>query len=402
MGTFTFRAVDEESNVRSGILDAADESELERKLDAEGLTLIEAAKTGRFSALFSVRQRFSPQDLLSFTYLLSLIVSSGMSLISGLSDLSSHLQNKKISFAAELLATRLEAGMSLSDAMQENPRLFPEYYVQMIRAGEASGSLDRNIEYLMEYMDWQISFRKTIKSYLAYPAMVMGTMAILLVILFTFVFPKLVSILVGLKAELPLPTKVVISTVSFFRDYILFLAAGAAAAVAAFRFWIRTSRGRRFLDSFILSLPLIGMLVTKIDLSRYFKTLAALYASGINMEKTLTIAADVVHNRVLSASLVLVTDSVLTGESIAQGMMRAKVFSSFVTEMVSVGEKTGNLDSALLRAGAIFDREVPETIKKVFSLVEPLTIMLLGAIVLVVLLSIFLPIYKIVGSVRMR
>jgi type II secretory pathway component PulF len=402
MSTFTFRAVDEEANIRNGILDAADESELERKLGAEGLTLIEAAKRGRFSELFSVRQRFSSQDLLSFSYLLSLIVSSGMSLISGLSDLSNHLQNRKISYAAGLLGSRLEAGMSLSDAMQESPRLFPEYYVQMIRAGEASGSLDRNIEYLMGYMDWQISFRKTIKSYLAYPAMVMGTMAILLVILFTFVFPKLVSILVGLKTELPLPTRVVISAVSFFRDYILFLAAGIAAAVAAFRFWVRTSRGRRVLDSFILSIPLIGMLVTKIDLSRYFKTLAALYSSGINMEKTLTIAADVVHNRVLAASLALVTDSVMTGESIAQGMIRAKVFSSFVTEMVSVGEKTGNLDSALLRAGAIFDREVPETIKKVFSFVEPLTIIFLGAIVLVVLLSIFLPIYRIVGSVRMR
>jgi type II secretory pathway component PulF len=272
----------------------------------------------------------------------------------------------------------------------------------MVRAGEASGTLDKSLQYLMSYIEWQINFRKSVRSAMVYPTMVLGTMALLITVIFTFVFPKLISILTGLNSELPLPTRIVVAVIGFFNKYFLLLAAAMVGGFILIRLWGKTYSGRRAVDRFILALPVIGDLSRKINLSRYLKTLATLYASGLSIDRTFSIASGVVQNAVISDALNLVTDSVMTGEGIAQAMAKTGIFPAIVVDMIAIGEKTSSLDNTLQRASDIFDREVPETIKKVFSYIEPLTIIMLGGLVLLVLLSIFLPIYKIAGSIRGR
>jgi type II secretory pathway component PulF len=272
----------------------------------------------------------------------------------------------------------------------------------MIAAGEASGKLEKMLTDLMRYLEWQMNFKKTVRSAIVYPVMVLSAVTLLITALFTFVFPRLVSILIGLRAELPLPTRVLIAVAGFVSNYFVFLILGIGAAAVLFRLWLKTYEGRRVFDSFLLSLPLIGQLIRKIDLSRYCKTLATLHAAGLNVEKTFLISASVVRNVVLAEGLAAVTESVVNGEGIGPSMMKSGVFPSLVIEMVSIGEKTGNLDTAVQRVSDMFDKEVPETLKKVFSYFEPLIIVLLGVLVLGVLLSVFLPIYKIVGGIRVR
>jgi type II secretory pathway component PulF len=402
VASYTYRAIDDNSNILSGRLQARDESELEKKLGGQGLTLIEATRTSLLAFGKRATLRFHPQELLDFTYMLYLITSSGLPIMGGLNDLMKNQQRKKIARAAELLYGKIESGLSLSEAMWEVPQVFPDYFVHMIKAGEASGTLDRSLQYLLSYIEWQINFRKSVRSALVYPTMVMGTMALLITVIFTFVFPKLISILTGLNAELPLPTRIVVAVIGFFNTYFLMVAAGVAAAFILLKLWGKTYNGRRAIDRFILALPVIGDLSRKLNLSRYLKTLATLYASGLSIDRTFSIASGVVQNAVISDALSLVTDSVMTGEGIAQAMSKTGIFPAIVVDMIAIGEKTSSLDNTLQRASDIFDKEVPETIKKVFSYIEPLTIIMLGGLVLLVLLSIFLPIYKIAGSIRGR
>lgn len=401
MATYTYRAIDANANILAGRLQARDEADLEHKLTGLGLTLIEAVKAGLFDPAAG-SARFSQQDLVNFSYFLHMIITSGLSIMNGLGNLMENKENGKIAQVAGLVYTRVEAGMSLSEAMREYPAVFPDYYVQMIAAGEASGKLEKMLTDLMRYLEWQMNFKKTVQSALVYPAMVLGAVALLITALFVFVFPRLVAILIGLRVELPLPTTVLIAVAGFVSNYLVFIVLGIAAAAALFKLWLKTYDGRRTFDSFLLSIPLIGQLIRKIDLSRYCKTLATLHAAGLNVEKTFLISASVVRNVVLAEGLAVVTESVVNGEGIGPSMMKSGVFPTLVIEMVSIGEKTGNLDTAVQRVSDMFDKEVPDTLKKVFSYFEPLIIVLLGVLVLGVLLSVFLPIYKIAGGVRGR
>jgi type IV pilus assembly protein PilC len=401
MANFSYRAMDEDSNLLTGKLQARDENELEQKLSLQGLTLIEGVKAG-FLDLGKSTITFTQQELANFSYFLHLIVSSGMPILHGLVDLMENKENKKIAQVAELIHDKIDAGMSLSDALREYPGLFPEYYVQMIAAGEVSSNLEKMLTDLLAYLEWQINFRRSVRSALAYPAVVIGAVLLLITALFTFVFPRLVTVIIGLHAEVPLPTRIIMALSGFASAYFLYILVGIAASGLLLKLWLNTYEGRRKYDTLLLAIPFLGNLIRKIDLSRYCKTMATLHSAGLNIVKTLTVSAAVVQNTLISEALATVTESVTNGESISQAMQKTGVFPTMIITMVSIGEKTGKLDSAFQRVSNMFDREVPETLKKVLSYLEPLIIVILGIVVLGVLLSVFLPIYKIVGGIRVR
>jgi type II secretory pathway component PulF len=402
MPSYSYRAIDENSTILTGKLFAKNEAELEGKLNTMGLMLIEAKKSGVFDFSRQKGPKLSEQDLLNFSFFLHLIITSGIPLMSGLMDMIQNKENKRTSQVAGLLSQKIESGLSLSAAMQDCPNIFPFYYVQMVKAGESSGSLDSILNDLMNYLEWQINFKKTTRAAIVYPSIVLGAVALLVVLLFTFVFPRLLHILVGLNVELPIQTRIIVGMANFFNKYFFYIIAGVAALFILLRIWSNTDTGRRRFDGLVLKSPLIGELVRKINLSRYFKALATLYIAGINMQQTFTIASGVVRNAVMHDALSLVTGSVMGGEGIATAMQKSGIFPSLIVDMISIGEKTGNLDTVALRASSIFDREVPEVLKKIMTYIEPLIILILGGIVLFVLLSVFLPIYKIVGGIRVR
>lgn len=401
MATYMFRAIDEESNILIGKLRARDESDLEKILGMRRLTLIEAERVGIIDIKGLLEPRLSQKDLLDLTYFILLIISSGMPIVKGLEDLKKQ-GRKRLSFVAEHLHTAIESGMSLSEAMAGLPQIFPDYYIQMIRAGETSGNLEGSLEHLMGYIESQISLKKTIRSFLTYPSIVITLMILLVILLFAFVFPKLITILVNLKAELPLPTRIIIFTANFMNKYFFHLIALIFIAIISLRVSLKIPSIKRMIDKAALSIPVAGDLIRKTNLSRYLRTVEMLYNSGANVETIFSLSPGVVKNLYLSDSLRMVTESIMAGDNITQSMIKTGVFPPLITDIIGMGEKTGNLDKSLRRACDIFDREVPETIKKLFTYIEPLLIILLGVFILIVLLSIFLPIYRIVGSIRMR
>ena len=402
MGAFSYRAIDGQSNIRQGRITAGSVGDVERILSSQGMTLIEAENTSfiNFGDLFGIK--FSQKDLLDFTYMLKLVVNSGIPILTGIKDLMKGHSNKKITFAANAIYQGLDSGLSLSEVMDSQPQIFPPYYIHMVKAGEASGTLDNSLEFLMKYLNWQIEFGKTVRGALSYPITILTIMGGLMVIIFTVVFPKMLKLLTGLGAELPLPTKIMMATSGFLRNYFPLIAIAAILLVAAYQFFKRTPHGRTFIDQATLRLPVIGNLVRKINLSRYFKIVATLHSAGLNVERTFIIGAEVVGNTVLSEKLRAIPTALVTGDSISDAMRRTGYIQDLVVDMVSIAEKTGRLDDALNRASDILDKEVPETIKKLVSLIEPLTMVLLGGLVLLLLLSVFLPIYKVVGNIKVR
>jgi type II secretory pathway component PulF len=402
MGAYTYRAIDDQSVIRQGRITAGSTSEVERLLSGQGMTLIEAESVSFLDLGNLFAMRFSLKDLVDFTYMLQLVINSGIPLLTGIRDLMKGHSNKKITFAASTIYQGVDSGQSLSEVMDSQPRIFPPYYVHMVRAGEVSGTLDNSLDFLMKYLNWQIDFNKTVRGALSYPITILTIMGCLMVIIFTVVFPKMLKLLTGLGAELPLPTKIMVTMSVFLRSYFFLIAAAAIIVYVAYQFFKRTPQGRRLIDQTMLNLPVTGSLVRKINLSRYFKIVATLHSSGLNVERTFIIGAEVIGNTVLSEKLRSISSALVTGESISEAMRRTGYIQDLVVDMVGIAEKTGRLDDALNRASDILDKEVPETIKRLVALIEPLTMALLGGLVLLLLLSVFLPIYKTVGNIKVR
>jgi type IV pilus assembly protein PilC len=397
MAHFNYRAIDEASKIIKGGIEASDEDDLEQILHSKGLILLEAAK-GKF--VFHSKQRLKEKDLINFTYLLNLILSSGVSLMSGLNDIAKQSANRKISMVASLLQTKLEAGKSISDSMLEYPELFPPFYISMVRAGEVSGNLEQVLNDVMAYLEWNMKLKKEVKAALAYPAIVLSAVSCLIALLFIFVMPKFMKILIDLKVELPLPTKILVFVVGIIKGYWPLLIFCIIAAPILYKTAYNTAYGRRVIDMSVLKIPLIGELVKKLNQSRYFRTFATLFKSGLNMHEILKVSADVVKNTIIADSFHGVENAVLGGEQFSKALRDTGDFAPLLVNMIEIGEKTGTLDTTIIRISDIYDREVPETMKKIFTIIEPLIILLLGGLVLLTVASFFLPLYKIIGGIR--
>ncbi|MBM4145126.1 MAG: type II secretion system F family protein [Nitrospira sp.] len=397
MAHFNYRAIDENSMVIKGKRDASDEDDLEQILRSNGLILLEATKS-RF--VFYRKPRLSDKDLVNFTYLLNLILSSGVPLMSGLNQMAQQSANKRIATAASFIQSKLESGKSISDSMAEYPELFPQFYISMVRAGEISGNLEQVLNDVMAYLEWQIKLKKDVKAALAYPAIVLTAVAVLIAVLFIFIMPKFMKILADFKVGLPLPTKILVFIVGIIKGYWPLILLGLISIPFILRILYGTSTGRRVIDTFFLRIPLFGELVRKLNHSRYFRTFATLFRSGLNMNEILRVSSDVVKNTVIADSFYKVTDAVLGGAQLSKALRDSGEFPPLLVNMVEIGEQTGTLDNTILRISDVYDREIPETMKKIFTIVEPLIIVLLGGLVLLTVASFFLPLYKIIGGIR--
>jgi len=402
MPIYSYRALDHRALERSGTLRAGSEAELEQVLSQQGLTMVEAGSSwlGSWQQLW--QPKFSEQKLRDFTYLLKLVYSSGISLLEGLHTVMEGQADKKLQTAIQNIYAGVESGKSLSECMQERPDVFPDFYVQMVMAGEISGSLDKTIDALLEYLEWQIEFNKRVRSFFIYPLTILGIISLVGAILLVFVFPGLLKVFAQMKVALPLPTRILLGISGFMQKWYLLLGGVGAATFVSLRFWGKTPEGRRNIDAFLLSLPVFGFMIARINLSRYFKTLATLYSSGLEVQQAFAAAASVVTNSVVRDKLSSITEAIAGGEAISRSMRDLKFVQPLVVEMIAMGEKTGELEMTLRRICAIYDREVPETIKKMFAIIEPLTVLVMGGMVLVILLAIFLPIYGIASGIKVR
>jgi len=398
MPTYRYKATNDEGKTVKGLLVAESEDELESALDKQNLYLISAKESSKRGASAAsgggrriARARVKRAELISFTVHLATIIGAGVPILQGLDDMIDETENPHFKSVIRGIRTQIEEGSSISEAFRQHPEVFSELYIAILKSGETTGRLDEVLREIVKFLEWQDELVGTIKQATTYPVIVLCALMGLIGIMFAFVLPRFLGIFDGFNIPLPLPTRIVIAISNFFQNFWWLLIAGIIAAVVGLRAANRTPQGRMVLDRVKLKIPIFGDLLRKIALSRFSHYLATLFGAGVNIMNALEVVEQVVGNVVLSDVVRRARIQVGTGQSVAEALRESREFPPMVVRMITIGETTGGLEETLQRVADYYDREVPQTIKRLFTALESLVIISLGIVVLFVVLSVILP-----------
>ncbi len=398
MPKYSYIAIDDLGRKVKGKLITATEDTLKNSLTSMGLYLLNSRLVREGNSVFSYERRVKRKDIIDLTINLKTMISAGVPLVQGLDDIALQIDNKKLKEVVDDVRRNIQAGASFSDALELHPDLFGATYVNIVRAGEATGRLDSILDDLARFLEWEEELIGNIKQATIYPSIVVGAVVGLIILLFTFVFPRFIVVFNATKVELPLPTKIVIWVSTFFQNNVFYVLAGAGIFYILLKLYGRTEKGRLKLDTLKLKIPVIGSLLNKIEASRFCHYLALLLRSGVDTSQSLWIVGRVANNRYVMEQIREARNEITTGGCLSDSLKRSGVFPPVVTRMISSGEATGKLDETLDKVSEYYDREVPMSVKKVFAVLEPMVIFLLAFIVLGAALSMFLALYKMVGA----
>jgi type IV pilus assembly protein PilC len=397
MPYFQYKARDGRGKEVKGIVIAENENALSLTLERMNLYLISAREVKKEKESLrpvGVKRR----DLITFTIHLSTSLEAGIALITAIRDFAESTENLKFKEVLNDIVKQLEAGAFLSDAMSKYPRVFSELYVNILRAGEATGNLDMVLKDLVKFLEWQEELTSQVKQASIYPAFVISLIIGVITIMMTFTLPKFFPILKSFNVELPLPTKIIMAVSTFFARFWWAIAGGIAGFVIIYISTNKTPNGKRFWDRLKLHIPFFGSLNRKVALSRFSHYLSILYKAGIGIVQALYIVEKIVGNSIIADEIKRVREGVVKGESLSEGLKKSEYFPPLVNRMIEVGEDTGKLDESLNKVSEYYDREVPAAIRRFFAILEPAMIVLLGGMVLFMALSIFLPMYKLTST----
>lgn len=398
MARYDYNAVDDYGRKARGTMSSPDEKSLRDQLAAMGMHLVSNRQVAESSGRSLFKKKVQRADLIDFSYHLKTLLGAGVSLVSGLSDVAEQSTNPEFREVLRDIRRNIQSGATLSGGFALHPDVFPEVFVSIMRAGEMTGNMDGALSDLHRFLTWQEELGKTIRQATYYPMTVVGMVAGLIVLLFTFVFPRFLSIFKGAAIDLPLPTRVVIAISESFRDYGLYALAAIVAGAVALRMYARTEAGRLRVDGWKLKIPLAGEVIRAIEMSRFSHFTASLFRAGVEMTQTLAVVEKVMGNRVLAAVVRRAREELIAGGALSVALRKSGEFPPMVLRMVSAGESSGNLDDTLDNVSAYYDREVPAIVKKTFAILEPAMTILLALVVLGAALSFFLALYKMVGS----
>jgi len=344
-------------------------------------------------------KKVKSKDMVLFTRQLSTIVNAGLPLMQGLDILEKQTEDQNFKLILKEIATDVESGQTFSDTLRKHSRAFPNLYVSMIRAGEASGNLDEILDQLAQYLEASEALKHKIKSAMTYPTVAFFLVVGIASFLIVWVVPRFKSIFDSLGSDLPAPTQVLITVSDALNDNFFMVMVGVAAAIFGFRLWVRSEAGTFQWDGLKLRFPVFGPLMAKVSISRFTRTFSTLTRSGVPILGALEIVEATAGNEVFARAIRNSMNSVRSGQTLAEPLEQSGVFPPMVTRMIAVGEKTGALESLLLKVSEFYDNEVDATVSQLTSLIEPLMIAVLGVIVGGIVFALFLPIFKLSDAV---
>ena len=338
------------------------------------------------------------KNLAVFVRQFSVMIDAGLPLVQCLEILGSQEEDKN--FAAVILQTRtdVESGASLADAMRKHPKTFDPLFTNMIAAGEAGGILDTILKRLATYIEKAVKLKGQVQSAMIYPVAIVIIAALVVSVILWKVIPTFAQMFAGLGAQLPLPTRVVIALSNGLVSYGPFAIAGIAAGVYALKRYYATSGGRHAIDALILKLPVLGILMRKIAVARFCRTLATLISSGVPILDGLEITAKTSGNAIVEDAIMTTRKSIERGETIAAPLKETKVFPPMVTQMIGVGEATGALDAMLAKIADFYEEEVDTAVAGLLTLMEPIMIAVLGVVVGGIVIAMYMPIFDMISK----
>jgi type IV pilus assembly protein PilC len=356
-----------------------------------------AAKTGETGV--KVRGKGVPSKSLAvFTRQFSVMIDAGLPLVQCL-DILGRQEPHKV-FSQIIIKTRsdVEAGMTLADAMRRSPSAFDDLYTNMVAAGEAGGILDTILKRLSIYIEKAVKLKGQVKSAMIYPVAVLSIAAIVVTVIMWKVIPVFAELFRGLDAELPLPTRIVIAISNGVVSYLWIAVLMGIGAAFAIRSYYSTYNGRRVIDGFLLRMPVLGMILRKIAVARFCRTLSTLLSSGVPILDGLDITSRTAGNAIVEDALKEVRKGIERGETVSAPLAATKVFPSMVTQMINVGETTGALDAMLAKIADFYEDEVDTAVAGLMTLLEPIMISILGVIVGGIVISMYLPLFSLINK----
>ncbi len=337
--------------------------------------------------------RVSTQELALLTRRFATLARAGLTLIECLGTLIEQMENARLKRVLTHVRQQVREGRSLAEALQAHPRIFSSIYVNMVRAGEESGTMDIVLARLADYMESQARLIRTVQAAFTYPIVMIVFSVVILMFLLAYVVPQVTRIFTETGRALPLATRILLGVSSFVASYWWVMLLVAASGALLMSRLVRTPAGGAWYDRMLLRLPWVGKVIQRVSIARLSRTLSTLLASGVPILTALGIVSQLLKNSQLRRAIEEARSSVQEGESLAAPLRRSGLFPALLTQMVAVGERSGELESMLARAADAYDEEVSAGLARLTSLLEPLTILVMGGVILFIVLAILLPIF---------
>ncbi len=401
MPNFRYTARDKDGKAVSGVMDSANSASLVDVLRQKELTIIsiEEVREKAKASMSIGGDKASPEDLVIFSRQLATMVDAGIPLVGALDALQDQMERAGFKNIVRKVRDNVEGGLSLSESLSKQPNVFSPFFINMVRAGESSGDLDEILDRVAIYMEKTIALVRKVKSSLIYPAVVIFMAIAITMFLIIFVVPTFKNIFSTIGVSLPVPTLILIAISDILRKWILIVIIALGAFIFILSKLIKTEKGALAWDRLLLKIPVIGPLLRKVAVARFARTLSTLQKSGVSILTALEIVGKTSGNKVIEMAVIQTKLSIKEGESIAQPLAASKVFPPMVTRMISVGEQTGKLEEMLSKIADFYESEVDAAVSGLTSLIEPLIIAFLGIVVGGIVVSMFLPIVKLIQVV---
>lgn len=398
MNTYQYTAKDKDGHTVSGILEGACESAVADILHKQELVVIsvEQATDKDIKARAKTKdKKIKPDELVIFSRQLATMIDSGIPLVHALGILAEQIENKNFKGIVITVRQDIEAGMGFCDALAKHPKVFSELFINMVKAGETSGMLDEVLDRLATYLEKSAALSRKIRASLAYPTVVVTMAMLITAVLLLKVVPTFKGIFEILGGQLPFPTRILIGLSDLLRHYFFLLAVLLVILVFLFKRYINTEKGRYRFDLHKLKAPVLGQLFRKLAVAKFSRTFATLVKSGVAILSALEIVSRTSGNKVIEKAVLNCSQSVRNGEPISQPLSKDNVFPPMVCRMISVGEQTGQLEKMLSKIADFYDEQVDAATSALTSMIEPLVIAFLGIVIGGIVISLFLPIFKI-------
>ncbi|MCB1042119.1 MAG: type II secretion system F family protein [Acidobacteria bacterium] len=399
MAKFVWKGKTRTGQVQRGVIAAKSREEAEVLLRQRQITPTQVREEGKEFKLPSIGGGVKEKDVAVFTRQFSVMIDAGLPLIQCLEILGSQQKNKR--FASMIAQTRgdVEAGATLSDAMRKHPKAFDQLYVNMVAAGEAGGILDQILERLSIYIEKAVKLKAQVRSAMIYPSVIVVVALGIVMLIMYKVIPTFTAMFENAGMKLPAITQITIAASKFIETYLLFIIAAFIGLIFVLRKYHDTYHGRRVMDRILLKVPVMGMLLQKIAIARFCRTLATLISSGVPILDGLEITARTSGNAVIEDSLMEVRKDVEEGKTITEPLGKSPWFPSMVVSMIGVGEHTGALDTMLSKIADFYEDEVDVAVAGLMSLLEPVLIIFLGVVIGFIVVSLYLPIFTMASAV---
>lgn len=409
MPSFEYLAKDRSGKDRSGVEEAPDVNALISTLRGQGFMIVrvnEVKKSKTFSVSKGSKKNVGKSggvaldDLVVFSRQMATLVGAGIPLIQALDILATQVERQKLRDILRDMHQQVQGGKSFSDAMDKHHKVFSALFINMVRAGETSGSLEEILDRVASYLEKTSALQKKVKSAMMYPAGV-TIMAFLITFgMMAFVIPKFATIFSGLNAALPTPTKILIDVSNVCAQYWYLVIGGIVGAWFLLSQFVKTPSGKLAWDSLQIKLPVFGPLLLKVAVSKFSRTFSTLVKSGVAILAALEIVSKTSGNRRLEIIIASLMDSVKKGESISGPLGKSEVFPQMVVRMIAIGEETGELEEMLTKIADFYDAEVDAAVDGLTSLIEPLIIAFLGIVIGGIVIAMFLPILTLTSAIK--